>query len=180
MFNVKEPTGLQRRAAKAINFGIIFGAGEKKIDSMSGMPGSYKEFKSTFTLVDDYIAQRGKDARRDNFVRTLGGYPLQVERKLSYKACNIEVQGTEGELVKQAIVKCHRYLADKPLRMIMVIHDELILESRTPLSPKEINSPKIRAIVNRVQHYMNESAAELGVFTTTDVKTTTTTWADAD
>jgi len=180
VFEVEQPDELQRRAAKGINFGIIFGAGKRKIESMTGIPGSYEKFKERFPLVDSYITQRGRDARRNNYVRTLGGYPLQVERKLSYKACNIEVQGTEGELVKQAIVKCNEYLQDKPLKMIMVIHDELILESEVPLTPKEINSSRIRGIVTRVQKYMNEAAADLGVYTTTDVKMTTTTWAEAD
>jgi DNA polymerase-1 len=178
IFKVESPTSQERRAAKGINFGIIFGAGARKIESMTGMPGSYSKFKDRFPLVDPYIKQKGKEASTNGFIRTRGGYPLQVEKRLSYKACNIEVQGTEGELVKDAICRVHAYLKDKPLKMIMVVHDELILESKTPMTEKEVKHPKIQKIIIEVQKLMNGAAFDLGVFTTTDVNRTSTVWAD--
>lgn len=183
MFNInpsESPTSLQRRAAKGINFGIIFGAGPRKIESMTGQPGSYAEYKKQFPLVDPYIKKRAKEARANGFIRTVGGYPLQVERKLGYKACNIEVQGTEGELVKQAVIKCERYLADQPFHIVMLIHDEFILESKKPMTAREANTPKIRKMLKDTQRLMNDAAGELGIITTTDCKMTTTTWADAE
>lgn len=180
VFKTDSPTSQERRAAKGINFGIIFGAGARKIESMTGVPGSYAKYKERFPLVDQYIKQKSKEASLNGFIRTRGGYPLQVEKKLSYKACNIEVQGTEGELVKNAICDCHDYLKDKPFKMIMVVHDELIFESRNPMTLKEAKHPKIQKVMIDIQKIMNGAAIKLGVYTTTDIKRTSTTWAECN
>lgn len=178
VFDTQTPTSLQRRAAKAINFGIIFGAGQSKIERMSGIPGSYKRFKSRFPLVDSYIKLKEREARNKGFVRTLGGYPLRVERKRAYKACNIIVQGTEGEMVKAALTECHLACRRLPLIPIMVIHDEIIFETKEPVKLSETRKTLDPAII-QLENIMNDAALSVGVTTTTDVNITNTTWAKA-
>ena len=178
VFNVVTPTSLQRRAAKAINFGIIFGAGERKIDTMTGQTGLYKLFKSTYPLVDQYIKQMADEAKKYGFIRTLGGYPLQVEKNLAYKACNIVVQGTEGEMVKDASCRIHIEAKHTHFKPILCVHDEFIFESKIPMTLDELKENYYDEIIAFEKH-MNDSAYVLGVKTTTDVNTTSTTWADA-
>lgn len=175
VFQTQLPTDLQRRAAKAINFGIIFGAGQNKIESMCGIPGSYAGFKARFPLVDEYIKQQAAIAKKDGFVRTLGGYPLRVEKRKSYKACNIIVQGTEGELVKEAVTNCHYESKHLPFKPVMVIHDEIIFQSKMPMTKDEL--PDYQYVIDKYEEIMNNAALSLGVHTTTDFQSTTTSWA---
>jgi len=177
VFKTDKPNELQRRAAKGINFGIIFGAGARKIESMSKMKGSYQEFKNQFPLVDQYLKWAENEAKSKGFIRTLGGYPLQVEKRKAYKACNIIVQGTEGELVKDAIVRCHTESKHQPFKPIMMVHDEIIFESKVPMRMEDYK--KYLPSINAYSKHMNAAANSVGVYTTTDCKVTSTTWAKA-
>lgn len=178
VYGVKEPTSLQRRAAKAINFGIIFGAGERKIDNMTGQKGLYKIFKDTFPLVNEYIKLKANEAKQHGYIRTLGGYPLQVEKNLAYKACNIVVQGTEGEMVKDASCNIHKEAKHTHFKPVLCVHDEFIFESKIPMTVDQLKENYYDEIL-AFENHMNAAALRLGVKTTTDVNTTSTTWADA-
>jgi DNA polymerase I-like protein with 3'-5' exonuclease and polymerase domains len=177
VFNTDVPSSLQRRAAKAINFGIIFGAGQRKIDRMSGIPGSYFAFKNQFPLVDRYLDLCERQAKRTGFVRTMGGYPLRVQRATAYKACNLIVQGTEGEMVKKAINDVTIYCSDLavPIRPIMTIHDEIIFESKTWMT-KEILETKCKKHILKIKHFMNAAGRHFGVETEVDAKVAVSNW----
>jgi DNA polymerase I-like protein with 3'-5' exonuclease and polymerase domains len=181
VFQTDEPSGLQRRAAKAINFGIIFGAGKRKIERMSGVEGSYDEFKRQFPLVDRYLRLTEKQAKKMGYIRTLGGYPLRVPRATAYKACNYIVQGTEGELVKKAIVDTTNYCWDeakgkKHFVPVMTIHDEIIFQSTDTDSPKAKHFKEIQDICA----LMNKAASYYGVDTEVDAKIITDEWSSSE
>ncbi len=186
VFRTDSPTSLQRRAAKAINFGVIFGAGRNRIERMSGIDGSYDLFRSRFPLVSGYLRRCEVQARKYGYIRTLGGYPLRVPRKTAYKACNFVVQGTEGELVKRAINACdawcyHRASSDYiSMVPIMTIHDEIIFETTTKMTTTQLrkNSAHLSNL-EFIMSLMNLAAAEVGVSTEVDVKITDTTWSEA-
>lgn len=177
VFKTKKPTELQRRAAKGINFGIIFGAGARKIEAMTKVPGSYKEFKAQFPLVDQYLKEAEQTAKKQGFIRTLGGYPLYVERRRGYKACNIIVQGTEGELVKDAMCRAFKESKHQPFVPIMMVHDEIIFQSKKPMNIEDIDL--YRPSIETYSKLMMQASLAVGVPTTTDAKVTNTAWAKA-
>jgi DNA polymerase I-like protein with 3'-5' exonuclease and polymerase domains len=130
LYGVDEPTKQQRKVAKYINFGIIFGAGERKIDHLSGVPGSFQKFRLLYPNVADYIDSVSKEVRKNGYVRTPGKYPLTVEKHKAYAGVNYQVQGAEGDIVKRSLVKIYKYLKtiQTSAKLILQVHDEIIFE----------------------------------------------------
>jgi DNA polymerase-1 len=138
IFDIAEgdkPSKAQRRIAKNCNFGIIFGAGKRKIESTSGVPGIYDEWRSRFPSVDRFMTEVIQTARRDNRIHTTFGYPLTVDSDKAYKGVNYIVQGDEGDIVKNAMIACDEFLQSynrtlhQAAKMIFCVHDELIFEA---------------------------------------------------
>ncbi len=130
IFGVEEPTKQQRKVAKAINFGIIFGAGARKIDYMAGMIGSYDRFTLLYPNVASYIESTIKEVRRNGFIRTASGYPLTVPKNKAYAGVNYRVQGTEGDIVKYALANIYDYLQfnEPSIQIILQVHDEFLFQ----------------------------------------------------
>jgi len=190
MFDTDEPTKLQRRAAKAVNFGIIFGAGDKKTDLSSGMPGTSSLFKSKLPGVQEYMQKVMNFVRRHGRVLTLGGYPLQVDRKFAYAGvCYID-QGTEGQLVKRAMTATHRHLEGTPDFLRFMVHDELVFDFavRPPVRQMRLGKRAARPDdaflpykqdVIRLKSIMQEAALSIGVPAKCSVSIHTNNWADS-
>jgi len=130
LFNTNTPTELQRRIAKNVNYGLIFGAGESKIDATAGRKGTFKLYNDQFPGVNRYMQSVIKEARRKGYVTTAWGYPLVVSLDFAYKGVNYIIQGDEGEIVKRAMIYCNEYLTEShpECQLIMQIHDELIFQ----------------------------------------------------
>jgi DNA polymerase-1 len=136
-----------RRAAKAVNFGILYGMSESRLAREQGMTRQdASEFIASyferFSAVREYIERVREDARRDGFVRTMFGrvrpFPqlhgrigrAQQEQALR-AAVNTTIQGTAADLMKMAMVAVRDALAraGSRTRMLLQVHDELLLES---------------------------------------------------
>lgn len=155
----EKPTEIQRRNAKAVNFGYIFGKSEKNLDLIQ--PGLSKLVRSLFPHATAYLAEMKRKlnemihARGYAQVTVVNGYPLRVppgpRGERPYAGVCYEVQGAEGVLVKRAMVSCHSYLvglsdSDKlggydpdwpslpKACMILQVHDELIFDFYLPKS----------------------------------------------
>lgn len=135
IFNTDNPSDLQRRIAKNVNFALIFGAGQAKVDATAGMPGAYDLFRSQFPSVDRYMSSLIRQTRRTGVVWTAGGYPLRIPKDRAYACVNYAVQGTEGDIVKDALHKTHSFIRNdeqyNDVRLILTVHDELLFESPT-------------------------------------------------
>ena len=147
---------------------------------MSKIEGSYDMYKERFPLVDRYLKKCERLAKRQGYIRTLGGYPLRVPKKTAYKACNFVVQGTEGEMVKTAINYCTEYCYNEYVSIvpIMLIHDEIIFQTKTPMTKDEFIESRLHH-VDHVGNHMNEAAKLIGVNTEVDAKITDTVWSEA-
>ena len=135
-----------RRTAKVVNFGIMYGAGpfrmsrELDISIQEGrelINRYFNTYPGIRKFIDDLLAR----ARSDGYVSTL----LGRRRKMSYLrssnqrlrsaderiAVNMPIQGTAAELIKIAMIRIHRRLAEEGHRskMILQIHDELLFET---------------------------------------------------
>ncbi|CAB4142783.1 DNA-directed DNA polymerase, family A, palm domain containing protein [uncultured Caudovirales phage] len=130
IFNTENPTEGERRIAKAVNFGYIFGAGERKVEATAKIKGLFDLLRMLFPTATNTIGHNKRIAERDGYVRTHGGYPLKVPREKPHAATNYVIQGTEGEIVKFALYCCIRYLLEYAPQSFLTItvHDELVFD----------------------------------------------------
>lgn len=135
-----------RRAAKAVNFGIVYGIGAfslaKDIDVSVAQADRYiKSYLSNFSGVRDFMDNAVKEAEELGFARTIFGRRRYIP-ELSAKNKNIQafgkraamnapVQGAAADIIKIAMVRVFRRLREEKLeaRLILQIHDELIIEA---------------------------------------------------
>ena len=135
-----------RRAAKAVNFGIVYGIGafslSKDINVSVAEADRYiKSYLANFPGVDKFMRETVDFAVKNGYVTTLFGRRRYIpELKNSNKnlqafgkraAMNAPVQGTAADIIKIAMVKVYRRLKEEKLnaRLILQVHDELIVEA---------------------------------------------------
>lgn len=135
-----------RRAAKAVNFGIVYGIGafslSKDINVSVAEADRYiKSYLANFPGVDKFMRETVDFASKNGYVATLFGRRRYIpELKSSNKnlqafgrraAMNAPVQGTAADVIKIAMIKVYRRLKEEKLnaRLILQVHDELIVEA---------------------------------------------------
>ena len=135
-----------RKRAKAVNFGIIYGISEYSLAEDIGVSrwqaGEYiKSYLDKYAGVREYMRRVVEDARRDGYVTTLMGRRRYIPELTSGKAAlrafgervamNSPIQGTAADVIKKAMLGTARSLEEAKIdaKMILQVHDELILES---------------------------------------------------
>lgn len=135
----------QRRAAKAINFGLIYGMSAfglaKQLDVPRGEAQDYIDlYFSRYPGVRQYMDDTREQARTQGFVETVFGRRLylpdinarnaQVRQYAERTAINAPMQGTAADIIKIAMIAVDRWLRESAVdaRLIMQVHDELVLE----------------------------------------------------
>jgi len=141
IFDVKDsekPTSAQRRIAKNVNFGFIFGAAPKRIEQTAGIPGLWDTVLRLFPNAHDFIEQTKQTIKARGYVETVGGYPLELRdqinvwtgrlEKAAHAGVNYIVQGAEGVIVKRAMKLCDDYFVSEypEGRIVLQCHDELV------------------------------------------------------
>ena len=139
---MSEVTKVQRRAAKTINFGIIYGMSAKGLSEATGMKvGEAAEFiKKYFELrrpIQEYLERILRQAREVGYVETMWGRrrPTPDVRSSNFvvrtgaerAAKNMPIQGTEADLMKKAMILIDKKLPEGA-EMICQIHDSVIVE----------------------------------------------------
>ncbi|HTY24417.1 MAG TPA: DNA polymerase I [Desulfomonilaceae bacterium] len=136
-----------RRRAKAINFGIMYGMGPYKLAAQTGvgmgMARQYLEdYYRTYAGVKKFMEELPERAAKDGFVTTILGRkrflpdlnnPNKIAQQAARRvAINTTMQGSAADLMKLAMIHVHKALRTEkmPARMILQVHDELILEAR--------------------------------------------------
>lgn len=136
----------QRSSAKAVNFGIVYGIGEFSLSQDLGI--SVKEAKAyiqgyleKYHSVREYMASIKEQAKKDGYVKTMMNRIRYIPELKSTNfnirsfgeraAMNTPIQGSAADIIKLAMVKVHKRLADENLksRLILQVHDELIIEA---------------------------------------------------
>ena len=135
----------QRRQAKTINFGIIYGMGAQRLARSLGIPvktaqAYISQYFTRYAGIKAYMDSVLADARERGYVTTLLGRRRYVPDLQSQNsqlasaaeriAVNTPIQGTAADLIKMAMVAVDRRLLQEPLRarMLLQVHDELLLE----------------------------------------------------
>lgn len=171
IFNRSDISEVERTAAKAINFGILFGAGPKKIELLAGIPGLYKMFLDNFPNAKKFLDKQNSLAARKGYVHTVGGYRLYVPPNRTYAASCYVIQGTEAEIVRRAMTNIHAEQHLSPYTMLMMVHDELVFTSSTTL-PAQANQYYLSRIMNLMESASRDIPSKV------DAKVTQTNWAD--
>lgn len=160
----------QRRSAKAINFGLIYGMSAFGLAKQIGVDRKQAQeyidrYFTRYPGVLGYMERTRAQAAEKGYVETLFGRRLYVpdinaknpslRRGAERAAINAPLQGTAADIVKRAMVAVDNWLVDSGLdaRMILQVHDELVLEVREDL---------VDVVREQIQPHM-AGAAELEV-----------------
>ena len=163
-------TSLQRRHAKAVNFGIVYGISEFSLAEDIGVSryeakAYINSYLSTYSGVREYMKQVVSDARDTGYTQTLYGRRRYIPELKSSNfnirqgaeriALNTPIQGTAADLIKLAMIKVDQNLrASFPAaKLLLQVHDELIVEC-----PETI-AKDVAALVSREM----ESVAKLSL-----------------
>jgi len=140
-------TADQRRAAKAINFGLIYGMSAfglaRQLGIERGAAQQYVDlYFERYPGVKRYMDDTRAMAREQGFVETVFGRRLYLpdirsrnqglRQYAERSAINAPMQGTAADIIKRAMISVHGWLAcgEVPARLVMQVHDELVLEVR--------------------------------------------------
>jgi DNA polymerase-1 len=148
----------QRRAAKTVNFSIIYGAGATNLSQQLGIPRSEAKaiidaYFEQYKGLKAYMSSVVEECRKQGYVTTLMGrrrYLRDIDSRNQLAKSNAErvavnspIQGSAADLIKLAMINIHKELKNKNLgtKMILQVHDELVFD--VPKSELEIVKPII-------------------------------------
>jgi DNA polymerase-1 len=140
-------TADQRRVAKMINFGLMYGMSAHGLAQRLGIPRGeaqdyVQRYFERYPGVKAYMDRTREQARRDGYVQTLFGRRLYLDALRSRNAAqragaeraaiNAPMQGTAADIIKRAMVAIDGWLnsRDDAAHMLMQVHDELVFEVR--------------------------------------------------
>ncbi|HVT36920.1 MAG TPA: DNA polymerase I, partial [Nevskiaceae bacterium] len=171
-------TGEQRRAAKAINFGLIYGMSafglSKQLGIARGEASDYIErFFARYPGVKQFMDGTRELSRKQGYVETLFGRRLYlpninsrnaaVRQYAERTAINAPLQGTAADLIKLAMIDLAGFLSENApdVRMIMQVHDELVFEG--PAAPLQELAPAIAERMCRISPLRVPLVADWGI-----------------
>lgn len=143
--SIDKVSGDQRRKAKAINFGLIYGMSAFGLAKQLGLGRNEAQeyidlYFDRYPGVADYMARTRALAHEKGYVETLKGRRLylpeinarnrQRQQAAERTAINAPMQGTAADMIKMAMLSVDRWLGESQItaRMIMQVHDELVFE----------------------------------------------------
>lgn len=143
-----EITPDERRNAKTINFGIIYGMGAQKLArelkiSMKEAKGFIERYFEKLGTLKEYYDSIVEGARNNGFVSTMAGRRrfvpdiysanAQAQSQARRQAINTVIQGSAADIIKIAMLKVHndQTLNSLGARLILQVHDELLVEAPT-------------------------------------------------
>lgn len=142
---MEEVTAEQRRTAKAVNFGIIYGQTDYGLSRELGISRREAQayidlYFSRYPLVQTFIHDTIEQARAQGYVTTMMGRRRYIKdinsrnrnlRQFAERtAVNSPIQGTAADIIKLAMIHCDKAIEDNRLdaKMLLQVHDELIFE----------------------------------------------------
>jgi DNA polymerase-1 len=169
-----------RRAAKTLNFGVLYGMGAGALAESAGMSRAeaqkfIEEYFREFSGIRDYVERTKQFVREHGYVESLFGRRrsipeinssnLRVRAEAERMAVNMPIQATAtGDIIKMAMIASDAWIRRENLgdnaRMLLQVHDELVFE---------IKKDVVRAIAPRIREIM-EGVATLAVPLVVDVK----------
>jgi len=145
---IDQVTGEQRRSAKAINFGLMYGMSAwglaRQLETDRTTASEYIDrYFARYTGVREFMESTRSLAKQKGFVETLAGRRLwlpeinsrnrQRQQAAERAAINAPLQGTAADIIKRAMIDVDHWIESDQVeaRLIMQVHDELVLEVKT-------------------------------------------------
>ena len=186
MYGVDEVTSEQRRIAKILNFGVIYGLGAHGVAMQTDLTRAQGQkfiglYFGKYPGIRDYVDTMKEDARRKGYAETLSGRRRKlpeinsrhrVHRAAAERmAINMPIQGTAADIAKIAMINIDAEMSERRLRsrMLIQVHDELIFE----VAPEEMD--EMAGLVTELM----PAAMELSVPLNVEIKTGDT-WGDVE
>ncbi|MDD3887646.1 MAG: DNA polymerase I [Patescibacteria group bacterium] len=160
--DLKEISDKERRVAKTINFGIMYGMSAHGLSLSLGIPREeaqtfINEYFAQFSTIAVYVKQTLDFSRANGYVETLFGrrrYLPELNDRAAFRvrmagermAINMPIQGTAADIIKLAMIEINKKIGNnKEVKMILQVHDELVFEVKENL---------VDAIVKEVKEIM--------------------------
>ena len=138
-------TSDQRRVAKTVNFGVLYGMSEYGLATQLGLARSdarsfIESYFARYPTVARYLEATRQQASEQGYVTTLLGRRRyipeintpnrQIRAQAERTAINMPIQGTAADIIKVAMIRIDRALAERGLaaKMLLQVHDELVFE----------------------------------------------------
>lgn len=169
--SIEDVSSEQRRRAKAVNFGLIYGMSAFGLAKQLGIPRGEAQaymdkYFERYPGVMQYMEDTRSGASKQGFVETIFGRRLHLpeiqsrngmRRKAAERAAiNAPMQGTAADIIKKAMLLVDQWIQEEGngrVKLLMQVHDELVFE---------VEESSLSEIESKVQNLM-ESAAELKV-----------------
>ena len=162
---MEEVTSLQRRHAKAVNFGIVYGISEFSLAEDIGV-SRYEareyidNYLTNYRGVRSYMKQVVEDARKIGYTETLYGRRRYIPELTASNfnirsgaeriALNTPIQGTAADIIKLAMIRVEQALNDNfpEAQLLLQVHDELIVECPEEIAPQvaELVSQQMQSV----------------------------------
>ena len=149
---LEEVTKEMRRAAKEVNFGVLYGMGSFGLSRRTGIPvwqakefiqKYFEQFSSVKKYIDTTLAFTKKEGYcetlfgRRRYLPELNSKNFQIRAAAERMATNHPVQGTAADLMKMAMIEVYKAVKnEKGVKMLLQVHDELVLEVERGLERK--------------------------------------------
>lgn len=167
--SIDKVTKDQRRAAKAINFGIIYGQGPQGLSKAAGIPFEeakqfIEEYFHVYSGIREYLEQTKARAHAQGYVETLFGRRRlipdinsprpELRAAAERMAINMPVQGTAADLMKLAMIEVAIQLPklSTAARMLLQVHDELVFEIPESVEAPRASPPLVSKIINIMEN----------------------------
>jgi DNA polymerase-1 len=176
MFNIPEAelTAEQRRGAKVINFGVLYGMSAFRLSNELGISGAQAKdwidaYFTRYPKIQEYLDRTLVDARNTGKVTTLFGRvryipeihnrSFTVRGNAERMATNAPIQGTAADILKMAMIALERRLNAHAsgARMLLTVHDEIVIEA------PETSAAEVAAIVKETMENVFPLAVPLAV-----------------
>ena len=140
---LEDVTSDQRRQAKAVNFGLLYGMSEFGLTRQLGFSreesrGYIAKYFQRYPGVLDYMERTRQIAREQGFVETILGRRLytpdimasnkMIKQAAERAAINAPLQGSAADIIKMAMIAVDRMLPKDQVKMLLQVHDELVFE----------------------------------------------------
>src|SRR5690242_6181619 len=113
----------------------IYGGGVKSLMQLMEAPRDevvefVRYFDRRLPGMKRWNAEAIAKAKKDGYIRTAYGRRIPIDPEFAYRAINYRIQGSAADLMKRALVECHKYLQENEVRawILMTIHDEIVFE----------------------------------------------------
>lgn len=169
---LEDVTSDQRRQAKAINFGLLYGMSAfglaKQLNLSRFEAQEYiKMYFTRYPSVHDYMDSTRIKASEQGYVETIMGRRLymndihagnaMVRQAAERTAINAPLQGSAADIIKLAMIDVHKVLPSQHAKMLLQVHDELVLEV------DEAAADEVTALLKKVMPAVLQGRAEIAV-----------------